>query len=300
MRPELLKEGDRVAIVAPAGRLKRNDLDPGLIILHDWGLDIQLGRHVYDDNGFFSATDENRLQDLQQAINSPEVKAIFCARGGYGLGKIIDSLQLHSLLENPKWIIGFSDITLLHFELHKLGLISVHGPMVKQFGQSIDQVSVQTLREILFSHKKLLYNIPINPLNHFGDATGKLIGGNLSMIANNIGTKSDTDFSNKILFVEEINENIYVIDRLFNQLERADKLMHLKALIAGQFTGIKDTTSSYGKTVYEVISAYMSIYNIPVLFDFPAGHESQNLPLIISSGCRIIVNNEMASIEFLP
>ena len=145
MVPERLKKGDKVAVVAPAGRFKSQDIDPGLSILDDWGLDVQLGKHIFNADGFFSASDENRRKDLQEAISSPDIKAIFCARGGFGLGKIIDDLYLLPLLKNPKWIIGFSDITLLHFKLHSLGLISIHGPMVRQYGQHVDSSSVQAL-----------------------------------------------------------------------------------------------------------------------------------------------------------
>ena len=145
MVPERLKKGDKVAVVAPAGRFKSQDIDPGLSILDDWGLDVQLGKHIFNADGFFSASDENRRKDLQEAISSPDIKAIFCARGGFGLGKIIDDLYLLPLLKNPKWIIGFSDITLLHFKLHVLGLISIHGPMVRQYGQHVDSSSVQAL-----------------------------------------------------------------------------------------------------------------------------------------------------------
>ena len=299
MIPQKLKKGDKVAVVAPSGKLKSKDLDAGLVVLENWGLEVLPGAHLFDGEGFFSASEENRKKDLQEAIDDPEIKAIFCARGGFGLGKIIDDLQLLPLLKDPKWIVGFSDITLLHFKLHSLGLHSIHGPMVKQFGQHVDNASIQSLKSILFSDDPVVYEGTAHKNNRSGSGFGPLIGGNLTLITNNLGTKSDVEFRGKVLFIEEVNEFLYVVDRHLNQLQRAQKLDHLEALIVGQFTSMKDTDPNYGKSAYDLISEYVDPYHFPVLFDFPAGHGKQNMSLEMSSDCKVIVDKEKASVRTL-
>jgi len=293
-----LKPGDKVIVIAPAGKLQKDDLTTGIQMLRDWGLDVVVGAHVFDGHGFFSATDENRLDDIQQAINRSDVNAIFCARGGFGIGKFIDKLDLTLLKEYPKWLIGFSDITLLHFKWHNHGILSVHGPMVKQYGKTVDADSTNALKDILFGESNINYDFSGHSLNQSGRVSGELIGGNLSLIANNIGTATDTDFTNKILFVEEVNESIYEIDRLFNQLLRSGKLPVLAGLIVGQFTDIKGTTPPYLREAYEVISGYISNFSFPVLFDFPSGHGEKNMPLVFSSICHLECGREKSSVGF--
>jgi len=278
-------------IIAPSGKLSAGDLDPATAILEQWGLHALIGEHVFDGYGFFASSDEGRLSDLQNALDNQSIKAVFCARGGYGMGRIIDKLEFRKFIDDPKWVIGFSDITLLHMKLHCLGFISIHGPVARQIGTTIDRRSIDSLKNLLFGSSQIQYKTEPLTLNENGNSDGQLIGGNLTMLCNNLGTNSDVEFNNKILFIEDTNEALYSIDRHMNQLQRANKLKGLSGLIVGHFTNTKDTTPPYNKSTYEVISEYVEKFEFPVCFGFPLGHEGTNLSLPVSGNANLDVTD---------
>lgn len=275
IRPDLLQSGDKVAIVAPAGKVVAHSHEKAVSIFQDWGLQQKISQYALGGGNYFSGTDEQRLTDFQAAINSPEIKAIFCARGGYGTTRIIDKIDLSPLLTEPKWIVGFSDITTVHFKLHNLGIESIHSIMPTGFGNA-DQQSISSLKQILFN-QGFEYKLPGNPLNKAGEASAPIIGGNLSMIADSLSTSSEIDTSGKILFIEEIDEYLYKIDRMMVQLLRAGKLNNLAGLIVGHMTSMKDTKVPFGKTVNEIVQEITSSFSYPTAYNIPIGHERLNL-----------------------
>ena len=298
--PEALIPGDYVAIIAPAGRIGKDDLEKSVEILESWDLKVQIGKHVFDMNHYFSSTDKGRYEDLQRALDDPKIKAIFCARGGYGTGRIIDILDFRSFLQFPKWIIGFSDITVLHLKLLKSGVASVHGPVARQIGKSVDTGSVELLKKILFEMKEIRLELPFNKLNLMGKGTGRITGGNLTLICNSMGTTSEPDFEDMILFIEEIDEKLYAFDRYLNQLDRGGKLEKLKGIIVGQLTDMKDTEPPFGITAQEIVREYAAKYNLPICFGFDAGHESRNLPIPFLFSCDLEIGEKGSFITFFP
>ncbi|MFT6828419.1 MAG: muramoyltetrapeptide carboxypeptidase [Roseivirga sp.] len=285
--PQVLQKGDKIALIAPAKKIESN-LEPSLEIIKSWGIEPILGENVLETNNYFAGTDEQRLSDLQWALDNPEIKAIIIARGGYGTTRIIDQLDWTSFDMNPKWICGFSDITSLLSLLNNRNVASIHGPM----GVTLtwDEQSTVALQEILFKGK-LEYQIAHNENNKFGKTRAPLVGGNLSIICNTIGTASEIQTEGKILFLEEVGEYLYHLDRMLIQLKRAGKLDSIKGLIVGDFSSMKDHQDSFGKGVEKIISESISHLDIPVAFGFPLGHESKNLPVICGIESRFEVNS---------
>lgn len=276
--PDYLQIGDEVVIIAPAGRIKEGGLDHAVSHLTDWGLKIIIGDHADDGYDYFSASDLDRLSDLQSAIDSPTYKAIFCARGGYGLTRIIDKVDFSALQNHPKWIIGFSDITAAHLALSSHGSQSIHSIMPTGF-EFADQITIDSLKEILFGeHFKI--DISHNKCNKNGKIEARIIGGNLSLLSSSLGTKYELQTDGRILFMEEVDEYLYKIDRMLGQLNRAGKLTNLKGLVVGHMSKMKDTSNPFGKNIYELILDHVLPYGYPILFDVPIGHDSLNLPII--------------------
>ena len=295
-KPDYLQKKDRVVIIAPSGKVRQGTLDCAVKQLTSWGLEVTIGDHVHDDYYYFSASDQNRLHDLQHAINSPEYKAIFCARGGYGLTRIIDQVDFSPLQKSPKWVVGFSDITALHLALSAHGLQSIHSVMPTGFSLA-DQRPVDSLRKVLFGKNIIIKTLDDHPNNRKGEVVAPIIGGNLSLLSSSIGTKHELDTEEKILFIEEIDEYLYKIDRMFTQLRRSEKLSKLKGLVIGQMSQIKDTTIPFGIDVYSLILDRVSQHDYPVLFQMPIGHEPLNLPLIQEAIYQMKVNENGGSIE---
>ena len=293
-----LNPGDRVAVVAPAGRLAEGALEPLLHTLKRWGLQAVVGTHVYAQNNTFAGTDAMRREDFQQAINDSETKAIFCARGGYGSSRILDDIDFSPLLKMPKLLVGFSDITVLHARWHRLGLGSIHGAMSAHFslGEQ-DDATTESLRKALFG-EALHYEIPPHPLNCCGEAQGMLVGGNLSIIAHLTGSVDEWNTEGKILFLEDINEQLYAIDRMMIHLRRSGKLDNIKGLLLGQFVNMKDGDTPFGKTAYEIIAGHIKDRNIPVAYAFPAGHEKPNLALPFGRRMNFSVKKGLVFIDF--
>jgi muramoyltetrapeptide carboxypeptidase len=276
--PPYLKKGDTIGITCPAGYMAKGKADNCIKTLQQWGFDVMVGKTVEgNSDNYFSGTDEQRLYELQAMLDDESINAILCGRGGYGVGRIIDQLDFTKFKRKPKWIIGFSDITVLHAHLNsKLKVASLHAPMAGAFNKENNYV--KSLHKALIG-KKAKYTCLVNSLNKIGTATGELIGGNLSLLVNVIGTPSDINTKNKILFIEDIAEYVYGVDRMMYQLKRSGKLDNLKGLIVGSFTEMKDTERPFGKTVYEAIADIMKEYDYPICYDFPVSHDTANYAL---------------------
>ncbi len=277
--PPALQKGDRIAILATAKSIKEEDVLKAKELFESWGLEVVFGEHLFDIHHQQAGTDYNRLNDLQNAINDPDIKAIVCARGGYGTTRIVDQLDFSALLENPKWIAGFSDISALHGTLQNLGLQSLHSTMPVFLNLGVTESSLESLKSALFG-EKLHYKEAGHDLNKVGASGGTLVGGNLSMLCNSIGTNSEIKTYGAILFIEDLTEYIYHIDRMIVQLKRANKLQHLAGLIVGHFSKMQDNDIPFGKTVEEIILEHTEEFEYPIAFGFPVGHEPHNLTMV--------------------
>lgn len=296
--PSPLRKGQKVAIVATAKSIDKHAIDKAVDVFGDWGLEVTLGRHLFCIHHQFAGKDRQRTNDFQIAIDDPKVKAIFCVRGGYGTTRIIDDINFTPMRKNPKWVIGYSDVTALLCHLHNLGYESVHGIMPVLFGKGNADLSIESLRRLLFG-EMTPYVVNPHPLNNFGSARGKLVGGNLSLLCHLIGSPSDIVLDGNILFIEDIDEHLYNIDRMMVQLKRAGKLENLAGLIVGHFTDIKDEGNvSFGANYTEVIKEHVIRFNFPVCFGFPAGHEPQNLALPVSRNCTLKVDKFGGVLDF--
>jgi muramoyltetrapeptide carboxypeptidase len=279
--PPYLQSGDVIGIVCPAGFMPLEKMQTCINTLQNWGYKIKTGKTIGGNSqNYFSGTDEERLQDLQQMLDDDKVAAILCARGGYGISRIIDRINLSKFKKNPKWIIGFSDVTVLHSHIHtNYKIATLHAPMASAFNDAgYKNEFVLSLKNTL-EGKKNKYECGINELNKKGKASGELVGGNLSLLAHLVGSSSDIKTKGKILFVEDVGEYLYNIDRMFYQLKRSGKLDKLAGLIIGGFTDMKDTERPFGKTVYELIYDVVKEYHYPVCFNFPVSHGKENVAL---------------------
>lgn len=295
--PPYLQKGDRVAIVCPAKKLPK-PMDDAVALLQSWGLEVVLGQTVNAEHHQFAGNDQLRAQDLQQYINDDSIKAIFAARGGYGTVRIIDLVDFSRLNIHPKWIIGFSDITVLQAHLFQnFDLCTVHGQMPINIPDGT-AASVETLRKALFG-ETVTYSIAPQPLNRFGSAKGTLIGGNLTILQSVAGSVSDYDYDDKILFIEDVGEYLYSIDRMMYMLKRAGKLANLAGLIVGGFTDVKDNDIPFGQTAYEIIKALVDEYDYPVCFDFPAGHVADNWAMVFGKEVQLKVDLNKSELNYI-
>ena len=287
IKPEYLTKGDTVAIVAPSGVLKNynNYIDKAKELLSSWELNVIIGKNVFNDSGHFSGTDEERTLDFQIALDDKSVKAIWCARGGYGAMRVIDNLNFEKYKQNPKWIVGYSDITAIHSDLHIENSESIHAIMSKSLNElNIDNdESVLLLKKTLFG-EKLSYQIKGNPYNIEGDTKGQLVGGNLTLLHCLLGSESSINTDGKILFIEDLGEYLYHIDRMLLNLKRNKKYNNLKALIVGGMTNLHDNEIPFGKSYEQIILEYFGELSIPICFNFPSGHLNDNRA--IKLGCR--------------
>jgi len=293
--PSYLQPGDTIGIVCPSGAMPVEKVSECIRVLNeDWGFLTRVGSTIGKQFNYFSGTDEERLDDFQQMLDNDEIKAILCARGGYGMTRIIDKISFKKFKKNPKWIIGFSDITVLHSHLYSQYYISsIHAPMAGAFNnEEYKNEYVQSLRKLL-SGDKIKYNIEPNEFNRKGEAIGELVGGNLALLAHLVGTESDIKTRGRILFLEDVGEYLYNIDRMMYQLKRSGKLSKLAGLIVGGFTDMKDTTQPFGQTAYEIIRDVVSEYDYPVCFGFPVSHEKENYALKIGIGYKLKVGKKV-------
>ena len=285
--PAYLKKGDRIGITCPAGFITAEDIAPAVTKIKEWGFDVKVGNTVGKKDFTLGGTDEERKQDFQQLLDDKNIKAIMCARGGYGSVRIIDALDFTKFAAKPKWIIGFSDVTLLHSHINRnFGIATIHSKMCNSFpadwkkAEPIQMETIESIRQCL-EGEKINYPIVPNSNNKTGNASGILVGGNLKTIESLGGSKSDLVTKNKILFVEDTGEYLYSIDRMFWNLKRTGKLDHLNALIIGGFKIKKEETEAeaFGKTLEEIVLEKVNEFKYPVCFDFPVGHQKNNFAL---------------------
>jgi muramoyltetrapeptide carboxypeptidase len=297
--PPSLVPGDCIAIVCPGGYMSFQRAQICIDTLRDWGYRVKIGKTLGGPSeNYFSGTDKERLADLQQMLDDEDVKAILCGRGGYGLGRIIERLDLSKFKNNPKWIAGYSDITVLHAHIHaNYKIATLHSPMAGAFNDGgADSEFVHSLRTALEGEKTKLHCTP-HPLNKKGEGVGELVGGNLSLLVHLIGTSSDMKTKGKILFLEDTGEYAYHIDRMIHQLKRSGKLDRLAGLVVGSFTDMKDTERPFGEPVYEIIRDAVNEYDYPVCFDFPVGHQPGNYALKSGVGHKLKVGKNKVLLE---
>ena len=290
--PPYLQKGDTIGMVCPAGFMAPEKWQTCVQTLQDWGFNVELGATMKSASGtYFSGTDEERKLDLQRMLDDKKIKAILCGRGGYGMGRIIDQLDFKKFERRPKWIIGFSDITVLHAHLNRvIGIASIHGPMAAAFNEGGDENPyVQSLKAMLLGIKAEYQATP-HPFNMEGTAQGRLVGGNMSLIAHLIGTRSAYKTKGKILFLEDVGEQLYNVDRMFYQLKRAGALDGLAGLILGGFTDNKDTERPFGQTVEEILHHLVKDREYPVCFGFPVSHEKENYALKVGARYQLLVS----------
>lgn len=303
INPPYLKRGDIVGITCPAGYILIPEIQPAVSKLREWGYDVRIGQTVNKKDFGFGGTDDERLQDLQQQLDDPSVKAILCARGGYGAIRIIDKIDFTHFKTNPKWIIGFSDITVLHNHINSnFNIASIHSKMCNSFPENwqtsepIQQQTIDSIHKCL-SGEKMSYSFSASPQNKIGYGSGQLVGGNLKTIETLAGSPSDLITKDKILFVEDTGEYLYSIDRMFWNLARSGKLKNLKGLVIGGFK-VKpdDEGEEFGKTLEQIVLEKTAAFKYPVCFNFPVGHQKNNFALkcnmkhslnVLEGGCSL-------------
>ena len=297
--PPYLSKGDIVGIVCPAGFMPLDKVGECVRVLNEvWGFRVKVGKTVGTKYNYFSGRDEERLADIQEMLDDDSVKAILCGRGGYGTGRIIDRINFRKFLRQPKWIIGFSDITVLHAHiLSRYQIASLHAPMANAFNNDgyLGEY-VKSLRKAL-TGKSGNYSASPHPFNHPGKAKGILLGGNLSLIAHLTGTPSDIETRGRILFLEDVGEYLYNIDRMLYQLKRSGKLKGLAGLVLGGFTECKDTETPFGKTVEEIIHDIVKEYRFPVCYGFPVSHDKENYTLKIGAQYSLSVTRNKVTLR---
>ncbi len=288
LQPPHLKKGDRIYILSTARKITVREIAPAVETFKQWGLEVTVGETIGKQDNQYAGTDTERLQDFQQAVDDPSVKAIICARGGYGTVRMMDGINYDNFMKHPKWIVGFSDVTYLHTHIsNNIGIQSIHSLMPVQFPKGTPE-AIETLRKELFGEKNS-YDIPFHTLNRKGDANGILIGGNLSILYSITGTRSGMNTFGKILFLEDIDEYRYHVDRMMINLKRSGKLQDLAGVIVGSFSEIKDNAIPFGKDAYEIVAEHLQAYNYPVCFGFPAGHLPDNRALVIGKTYNLSV-----------
>ena len=297
IQPKILLKGDIIHLVAPAKNIRKDIILRTVSFLEKKGFSVVFDKSLLDRRGFFAGTDEQRAQDFQSAIIHPKSKAIIALRGGYGSTRIIDKIDFNPLLENPKWVVGFSDITAFHARLYNLGLESVHGSMPIFFINPENELSFKSLLDVL-TGEDILFDTHPNSQNILGSGQGNIIGGNLSLIIDLLGTPDEIDFENKILFIEEVDEYLYRFDRMVRHLKRAGKFERLSGLIVGHLSRIKDTDDAFGLNSQEIIKQAITGFDFPVAFNFPVGHENQNLAIPHGREAHLNVSSENVSLSF--
>jgi len=296
--PKYLSKGSRIAIVSPAGYINPDFVASAEAYLKSAGYEVEIGQHCLGRHNQMASTDEQRLADLQQAIDNPKVDAILCSRGGYGVNHIIDKIDMSQFEKNPKWIMGFSDITNLHILANKHGVRSLHCQMAKAIHNNPDADCIKNIFQIL-EGEKVSYTFAPNELNRKGIAEGELIGGNLSIIYSLQGTDFAIDCDDKILFIEDLNEYLYHLDRMMLNLKMSGKLAKLRGLVVGTFSDMKDNASPFGKTAYEIVKAHTDEYSYPVGFGIPVGHIDDNQPLVEGGQYRIEISDATCSLKMI-
>lgn len=294
-KPLYLRAGDTVWITATARKITLHEIQPAISLLNKWGYQVKVGKSIGLENHQFAGTDEERAQDFQIALDDPETNAIWCARGGYGTVKMLDKLDFKNFLRNPKWIIGYSDITILHSHLHNLGVESLHATMPIDL-KKIQPSALKTLKRAL-SGESIVYKVPSVPENKLGKSKGQLVGGNLSVLFSAMGSSSTLNTTGKILFLEDLDEYLYHMDRMLMNLQRNGYFEELSGLIIGGMVELHDNSIPFGKNIKEIILDITSAYDFPVVFNFPAGHLEDNRALIFGRVATLEVDEKQTIIN---
>ena len=298
--PPYLIQGDTVAIVAPAGILKNRNatIEKAKQLLEGWGLKVVLGKNIYKQNNHFAGTDDDRCQDFQDAIDNPSVKAIWAARGGYGSVRILDKLDFSGFKKQPKWVVGYSDITAFHNHLHQLGYETLHAMMATSLEEKPDEIveTIASFKQALFGNA-LRYSVPTSKFNKKETVEGQIVGGNIAILSSMLGSKSQLNTDGKILFIEEIGEYKYSIDRMLQSLKRANYFTKVKAVLVGNISKTKKNSTPWGSSIEQLILDVVP-KGIPVFFDFPAGHEADNRALILGGKVKLNQNKGSYEVQF--
>ncbi len=293
--PSYLNKGDTVAIIATARKVSKEEIQPAVAFFESYGLSVVLGKNLFESSNQYAGTDTQRTEDLQWALNDKTIKAIIIARGGYGSVRTIEQIDFTEFKKHPKWMVGYSDVTVLHNAIHKIGVATLHATMPLNFTKN--EEATKSMVDALFG-KLIQVETEENYSNISGTAKGQLVGGNLSLIYSLSGTPFDIDTRDKILFIEDLDEYLYHIDRMMMQLKLSGKLKGLKGLIVGGMTDMKDNAIPFGKFPEDIILDAVKEYNYPVCFDFPAGHIDRNLAMYFGREVELTVSDN-ATLKFL-
>lgn len=297
IKPAYLKEGDLVRIISTARKVDRDVIEKAANLIRSWGLNVDCGNNLFSVDNQYAGSDDERRSDLQDALNDSNVKAILCARGGYGTLRLIDGLDFSSFENLPKWIIGYSDVTVLHCHIQQvLGIESIHAPMPLGFADNTTSC-LENLRNVLLG-KEISYDFPSHELNRTGSCSGEIIGGNLSILYALQGSESFPSLKNKVLFLEDLDEYLYHIDRMILSLKRSGTFKELAGLLIGGMTDMNDNQVPFGKSAHEIIREHVEEYDYPVAFNFPAGHINDNNPIILGRGVDFKVEQKSSSLHF--
>jgi muramoyltetrapeptide carboxypeptidase len=297
IQPPPLEKGDKVALIATARSISKKDLQPAISLLKSWDLQPVLGSSIGLQAHQFAGSDEERAADLQEQINNPSIKAIWCAKGGYGSIRILDLVDFSILKSTPKWLIGYSDVTAIHLHLQSIGIASLHAQMASAIETRSTSTS-EELKTVVFGEKHQIQYASRHSNQVNGKVKGEVIGGNLSVLYSAIGSHSMPSFKNKILFLEDLDEYLYHIDRMMQNLKRSGLLSEISGLIVGGMTAMNDNETPFGKTAEEIIFEVVKDLNIPVAFNFPAGHVETNLPLIFGKIAHLDVTSNQVTLTY--
>lgn len=297
IRPNGLNIGDKVGIIATARKVSTEELTPCLELLNSWGLEVVFAPNLFEIKNQFAGEDAQRSEDLQWAIDHKELKAVLVARGGYGTSRMIDAIDFSALMSYPKWFIGFSDVTVLLSQLCNHGVQSIHGPIALLLAKEGHEESALRLNKMLLDNEREDIKAVPHFLNKEGVGKGQLIGGNLSILHTIISTSSDMDYGGKILFIEDLDEYLYHIDRMMVHLKRTGKLKELAGLVVGHMSDMNDNAIPFGKTAYQIIKEHTEEYTFPIGFNFPIGHETQNHPVIVGGNYELEVSGEQSTLK---
>lgn len=295
INPPFLKKGDTVAIVATAKAISKDALDYAVQLFEARGYIVKIGKHIHNVHHQSAGTDAERLHDFNQAINDDAVKAVICFRGGYGSVRIVEDILWNNLKANPKWIVGFSDVTVLHSAMQTIGVQSIHATMPINYKDNTPE-AIESLFNAL-EGKQNMYEISAHEFNVQATVEAELIGGNLAILYSLLGTKYEMNFQDKLLFIEDVSEFHYNLDRMFWSLRLSGKLSQIKGLIVGGFTDMKDGAIPFGKNAYEIISEHTANLGIPVCYDFPVAHLNDNRAMVLGKTAKLEVLNDKVVFE---
>lgn len=294
--PPYLKPGDTVGILATARKVAEEPLGPAIKLLKSWGLNVVIGKTVGLDDNQLAGQDWQRATDLQQMLDNPSIKAVWCAKGGYGTVRIIDRIDFTKFRKKPKWIIGFSDATVLHSHINKMGIATVHGIVGISVSGATPE-AIESFRKSLFGGR-IEYRIPPHAYNKNGKAYGEIMGGNLSVLYSIMGSPSEADYKGKIIFIEDLDEYLYHIDRMMMNLKRNGYFKNVRGIIIGGMTKMRDNDIPWGHDALQIVQDIVKEYNIPVCYNFPAGHIKDNRALIFGANAALEVTASGTKLTF--